>query len=61
MVKISKNMSMTQHESASTACLSLKQQNSEALGNSNFFELIVAYTLKLNLVNTSIEFWIKIA
>ena len=52
---------MTQHESASTACLSLKQQNTEALGNSNFFELIVAYTLKLNLVNTSIEFWIKIA
>ena len=52
---------MALHENASTARLSLEQQNTEALGNSNFFELIVACTLKLNLVNTSIEFWIKIA
>ena len=61
MVKISKNMLMTQYESAFTACLSLKQQNIGTLGNSNFFELIVTHTLKLNLVNTSIEFWTKIA
>ena len=39
-------MLMALFENASTVCLQDKQQNKEALGNSNYFELIVVYYLK---------------